>query len=377
MEDFWQRYEYRCGDLGRVMKELQLTKQQERLERKKKQKQKAASKKNSPSDDVSMGTCGSRNYFSCRNLKKESPKIAIKPAEQIETKATERSSQQAAVALELTETVDTVDEEHHHHDCTHTIDHMEEFKLGLIEQSKGVPTIAEASAIDSAKAMDEESLTDESTKESNLPSIFRNPSGGRPDVKDASISVEKEEEHDDDDDDDAVEESNKAGLCLITIWVATLVVAFTLRTGNPPFSGSQYGNLLCSPIRPGTTLDASSLAGRVEDGTVTFRAPWWAAEPLKEIAFHGLCAGIAVDGKPRPRTLVDADVRTEKRRRGEDVQFISVTIREDGPTRRNKPLVTLKRKQTVGVDVTGSKILVENANRRHGVVEYAAPWALP
>jgi hypothetical protein len=61
MEDFWQRYEYRCGDLPRVMKEIQLAKQYEQLQ-KKKDKKKKKTKQSSPQSPFGDAlTCGFRS----------------------------------------------------------------------------------------------------------------------------------------------------------------------------------------------------------------------------------------------------------------------------------------------------------------------------
>jgi hypothetical protein len=425
MEDFWQRYEYRCGDLTRVMKELQLARQYEHLQKtknnknnnnnnnkkkKKKQEQHQSSSPSPSSGDVS--TCGSRSrsYLSCLNVEEdpEEPKTREKP------KAPEQASQPTVV--ESVDTVDTVDDEHHHHHHSDTavntvvvLDHMAKFKQGL-HDDHGTPTIAEASAMETTKTMEQEeeddvdSLTDdgsnrESNNNVNVPSIFRRTTENVDQKKTAFFVASSDVEKKDDEVDDEQkvvaasflkEKSNKTGATLLMIWITCILFALCLQTSNStiPLSGSYnhyyyyyyyYGNVLCGPIRPGKTLDASSLAAENNNrmggkknyvSTVTFAAPWWAPESIREPVHDRFCSG-------RPRTILNAEVRSKKRRGGDYLNFMSVTIEDSDPSKKI-PLMKFNRKKSIGVDATGERIRVENLNgRQKGIAEFGAPWALP
>jgi hypothetical protein len=422
MEDFWQRYEYRCGDLTRVMKELQLARQYEHLQKtktnnnnkkkKKKQEQHQSSSPSPLSGDVS--TCGSRSrsYLSCLNVE-EDPEVS-KPREK--SKAPEQASQPRVV--DPAGTMDTVDDEHHHHhhhsdtavNTVVVLDHMAKFKQGL-HNDHGTPTIAEASAMETTKTMEQEeeeeeedvdSLTDDgSNRESNnnnVPSIFRRTTENVDQKKTAHVVASSDVEKKDDEVDDEQkvvvvsflkEKSNKTGATLMMIWITCILFALCLQTPNStiPLYGSYhhhhhyyyYGNVLCGPIRPGKTLDASSLAAENIDrmdgkknyvSTVTFAAPWWAPESIQEPVHDRFCSG-------RPRTILNVEVRSKKRRGGDYLNFMSVTI-EDSDVSKKNPLMKFNRKKSIGVDATGERILVENLNgRQKGIAEFGAPWALP
>ena len=362
MEDFWQRYDYRCGDLTRVMKEIQLAKQYEQLQKKRNNKKKKASSQSPSSGDVS--TCGSRSrsYFSCLNVEEETEES--NPKEKKFDSPEQATQPRGGGVLEPTGTVDTVDDEHHHPDNNDgtVVDHMAKFKQGL-HDTHGTPMIAEAPAMET----EDDSLTDDnSNKESkNVPSIFRRTTKN---LDTTSPDVEKKDKVDDVQEVVSVKESSKAGATLMMIWITCILFVFCLQT--------DYGNVLCGPLRPGKTLDASLLAtdnnmdGKKNNiSTMTFAAPWWAPESIQETAFDHFCSG-------RPRTILNAEVRTKKRRGGGYLNFISVTIK-DSDRSNSKPLLKFNRKKSIGVDTTGEKILVEDLNGKQGIVEFGAPWALP
>jgi hypothetical protein len=324
--------------------------------------------------------------------------------QEIKSKETPKAPEQASQprGIETYGTVDTVDDEHHHRaaaadddndvkDTTSNtvVDHMAKFKQGL-HDNHGTPMIAEASAMETTKTMEEdESLTDESNTESNniiVPSIFRKTTKNNDvlDQKDDVVITDPDLEKKDRADEEVLswKESNKTGATLMMIWLTCILFVLCVQTQTPSnnmtLSGSYYyGNVLCSPIRPGKTLDASLLAAdnKMDEkknhivSTMTIAAPWWAPELIQETVFDYVC-------NTRPRTILNAEVHTKKRRGGDYLNFMSVTIKDSDP-RKKKPLLKLNRKKSIGVDPTGEKILVENWKGKQGITEFGAPWALP
>jgi len=387
-EEFWQRYDYRCGDLTRVLRELQAAKQHEKMVQKK--------KRQSHSDEGSSSAVRSKSErylqkhrqqtqktksFSWMNVKSVpnltvSPKSTEKNNHNVMVAGTTKreaspmnsSPRDGSVPIEQTGTVDTAD---NHDEMTDEEDHVETFKQTL------APMIENVLTKDNAKVLDDSSTEGDAAEDSKVSSIFRDSSGTTTEQVTTTITVATKElkASDDTKDKDVVETNNKAGSLLVIVWITALVL--TAIVVSPTARFHQFDNALCAPIRPGKIVEAASVVDTdTTVSTYSFSAPWWAPDSMKESIFEYFCATDVEGNHRRPRTQLTTDVYSKKQRGRDQVKFMSVSIKDMSSDGKN--FLTVRKAKSIQVDTSGTNILVEKMNRgkneKH--LEFDAPWAL-
>ncbi|KAL3913499.1 MAG: hypothetical protein SGARI_000631 [Bacillariaceae sp.] len=229
-------------------------------------------------------------------------------------------------------TVDTADEEYPHDE---KVDHVQEFKRSI---GGDAGMINVATAAETSQTVQEDKSLGGIV---GLASIFRS-------TKATQATDEKKGDL-------------KTGLWLLF----ALLAAVSLEPQR--WMSQQFGNKLCSPIRPGSTVDTS------RGGAETYAAPWWAPAVMKDSLLAHICA-VDAQGNARQRTQLVSEV-WPNRLLNRNEQHLSVkAIALDGDTGRGNTLAKIPRVTSFQVDATGSKVLVDHLSVSK---EYDAPWALP
>jgi hypothetical protein len=336
-EEFWLRYDYRCGDIVRVIRELKSIQQES--------KKQLAKEKKKKSKSWSAKVSSQREQF-----KKESPRSASMSWMSIRSVASTKKSSVSSVqgVVEASATADTADEEFQE---SMSKDHVESFK-----KSFGGGDVAFASPDQSAKALKEQG---DSLEGSNLPSIFRsNPQSGP--INDTTISGPSRD--------------LKFPTMMVGVWLLTLILAMVAQ--SPSLWMSQgFANRMCSPIRPGTVVEGAQLfAVENESGaSLTLTAPWWVPSSMKDKVFDYLCASDAHGGS-HIQTQLTCKVQSKTFFRGDDVPVFSATISQIGGEEDGKVLIHARSTKSLSVDSGGTKLIAEKYDGRLKV--YESPWAL-
>jgi hypothetical protein len=333
-EEFWQRYDYRCCDINRVMGELQAAKE---ASKKRKSQQKIMKKKSKDESKLTVGL----------------PWMTIKSTSTARMKSSKKKVQESSIAaIDMAGTVDTADEE-----CHHDSDYMQEFKRS-IGGAEG--RLIDASPSDTSKTVQEDESLEEPV---GVASIFRtaNSLQGKVEtenkVQDSQTQCEGKGE---------IEDSGRASsppLRLVGIWLLFALVASLLLEPHRWMS-QQFGNSLCAPMRPGSNIDTSH-------GADTFTAPWWTPAFTKRSLFGHLCA-LDAQGNSRKRTQILTEMWPNRLLHRND-KHLSLKIIAFDDNGNEETLVKVPRISSFKLDSTGSKILVDHL---HGYKEYDAPWAL-
>ncbi|KAG7355114.1 hypothetical protein IV203_004470 [Nitzschia inconspicua] len=321
-EQFWMRYDYRCCDFARVLKEVQLVNLECKKELvKNKKKGKRSSKELPFVKGVARSTELSWMNFSAYSKKSQEPL----PPSGIEAAATE----------------DTADEEcNGDDDVNHdVVNHVEKFK-----QSLHLFDVRDASPVEITKGCDERGLL---TQESNLDSILRRGSN-----KEMGLL-----------------QRMQVPAILMGVWLLTVIMASMIQLPSL-WLGVSVGNKVCSPIRPGTVLDAQELSQKYGvDRSLVFAAPWWAPSKVKNKAFDYLCAT-----NVRKKTQIKCDIGAKKFFRREDAPFLSVTVDEIGGDENLNNFVRVRSIRSLSTNPAGTKLKLQNINGREK--EYDSPWAV-
>lgn len=292
-EHFWMRYDYRCCDLTRVLKEMKLVKQASKK-----------SFKNEPKKGMAVS----------KTPKKEGTKSAHMSWMTIKSLTSSKNKIEASSipGIEAAATVDTTDEDV-------ATDHIEQFK-----QSVGTAKVVDATPAESAKESAEQAISNSST-------VFRGKECNENDVLQRMITP----------------------AIFIGVWVLTVLVASILQSPSSWMS-QKFGNQLCSPIRPGAIFDAEAL-GKKRDNLV-LTAPWWAPARMKDGLFDYLCATDAM-GQSRKKTMVSIDIGTKGFFQGQDARSLFATVKEVGKEGNGNTLIRVRSVQSISSDTAGTKLI--------------------
>lgn len=333
-EEFWLRYDYRCGDMVRVLRELQAIRQESKKQLVKDKKKKKGSdgttvKEASPVKECKKEVTGSAtmSWLNFRSLPSSKPSRG--------------STTTAQGGIEAAATVDTTDEEHR--DGT-AVNHVENFKRSL-----GGADLAEASPAETAQTLQGDPL-----EGSDVTSIFR----GNPKGETAQGTLHR----------------LKFPALVLGVWCLAVLLA-SIAESPSSWMSQGFGNRICSPIRPGTVLEAQALVKKDEsDASLTFSAPWWVPSPMKGAVFSYLCATDA-QGNRRRQTELTYKVQSKKFIQVRDVPYLAVTVSQIGGDEEGKDLIQVRKSKAFSADSDCTKLSAEKFNG--GVKEFEAPWALP
>ncbi|KAL3916974.1 MAG: hypothetical protein SGILL_004929 [Bacillariaceae sp.] len=339
-EEFWQRYEYRCRDINRVLGELQAAKEaNKKLKKQQQQKLRGTQSMKAPMTEKTAS-------LSWMDIRGKSTSAL---------KASKKSKKASFIAaIETAGTTDTADSREDAAAVAGT-NHIEAFKRSIC----GDGNLSEASPSATVQTLSEDESVDKTT---GVTSIFRSknntPANGAIDgqakdnrVQEENASVTK-----------VTPVESTPPLKLVGIWLMFAVLA-SVALEPHRWMTQQCGNKLCAPVRPGSMLD--SLSG----GASTFTAPWWAPAPVKDSVFGWLCA-LDAEGNARKRIQISAEVHQNRLVRRDD-HHLALTVADDVEERA---MFRVRRVKSFGVDSTGSVLMVEHFK---GSKEYDAPWALP
>jgi hypothetical protein len=321
-EHFWMRYDYRCCDLSRVLQELQIVKQESKRNKKK------------------TKCVSSKEASQVQEFKKKAKKSPNMSWMKMRSLKSSENSGDVHGGVEAAATVDTADDEQQ--DIA-GVNHIEAFN-----QSLGDAHLVDASPAESAQ---ERQASEVSTEGSNLSTVFRSGSN------EAKSPLEY----------------MKVPVLLIVVWSIAAIVASVL-TAPSSWMGREFGNRICSPIRPGMVLEARELLETNGNGAnLVLDAPWWAPTSIKETMYGYLCATDA-QGNSRTQTQISCNVRTNKFFRGKDVPYLTVTMKDNGGKDDSIELEHMRSIKTLKANFAGTKLTAEKFNGREA--QYDSPWAL-
>jgi hypothetical protein len=331
-EKFWLRYDYRCCDIARVLRELQSLQQESKKQLAKEKKRKG---KNGSAKDTSQVGPDMKESTRFANVSRMNLRGAVS------SKKSLISSTQGGLGTAAT--VDTVDEEHH---GRMAVNHVEHFKKSL-----GVGHVTYAPPAENDKGVKDNGA---SLGGSNLPSIFRS----SPQIG------------------ESITATYHGPMCdfrfsapLIGLWLLTGILALVAQSPTL-WMNQASANRICSPIRPGTVLEAAQIFQSGE--SFTLKAPWWVPSSMKDKVFHYVCAP-AVHGSSRIQTQLTCKMQSRRLFQGGNVPYLSTIISQIGGEEDGKVLIRVRSSKSLSVNSEGTKLIAEKHSG--GLTEYESPWA--